>query len=205
MIKHTRIIGNWLPELEFYQPNFGRQYLTETKNDPSYAKDWEKLNVHTITAHEGLKVPRNTRGFVDPILMPTIEKLRNLCGLENLQMIICKYDQGTSNLIHVDYLPKYDHVERPGVLLDQDKLDNNSRGEFVRMLMLLKDREPGQYMQMGETMLNDWKAGDLFFYQGQQIYHSAGSCGSYPRFVLRFTGLPTKKFDNFINTSEHYI
>ena len=197
--KVIKIRGSWDDELQHYQDNFGRNYLSKTLKDMKKKNTWKKLNKHTLL-HDKSKVKRNTRGFIDAKTMPTLEKLRSIIGLDDCQMIILKYAQGETNLYHRDYIPKHDHLERPGIKMSTRKEVIYS--DYERLLLMLEDRKPGQYMQIGHKMINKWHAGDLYYYHGQVDYHSAGNCGDHPRLVLRITGAPTKKFKKFLTKKE---
>ena len=191
--------GSWENELQYYQDNFPRDYLTKTLKDLKNKNKWEKLNKHSLF-HKNNNVNRNTRGFVDPKNMPTLEKIRDIVGLNDCQLVILKYEQGETLLYHRDYIPKQEHVERPDIKLSArtDSLYSN----FERLLLMLEDRKPGQYMQIGNRMINKWQAGDCYHYNGKVEYHSAGNCGDHPRWVLRITGEPTEKFKEFLKKKE---
>jgi hypothetical protein len=199
MVKIIKIKGDWENELLYYKDNFSRDYLNKTFKDMKHKSKWKNLNKHTLI-HNSSNVRRNSRGFIDPKTMSTLEKLRNVIGLDDCQMIILKYAQGETNLYHKDYIPKHDHLERPDIKLSTRKEVIYS--DYERMLLMLEDRKPGQFMQIGKRMINKWNKGDLFYYDGKKEYHSAGACGDQARLVLRITGAPTKKFKEFLKKKE---
>ena len=87
-LKIIKIHGDWKEELKYYEPNFDRSFIKKTlKEDKNFAK---KELSHSII-HDTMGIKRNTRGFLDPVNMPTLEKLRELIGLENCQIIMLKY------------------------------------------------------------------------------------------------------------------
>lgn len=204
-IKQVRIIGDWDDEVAHYEDNFKRDYLDKTLKDIGGAHGdkqkevFENLNYHNIV-HARDNIARNGRGFIDPETMPVLESMRYLVGLEDVQLCILRYRQGETNLWHRDYIPKYDHVERPG--LKMKDIDDYMNRNYVRCLLMLEDRKPGQFMQTGDAMRNDWKKGDFFYYDGSLIFHSAGSAGPDPRYVLRITGEPTERFWQFLEQEE---
>jgi len=198
-----RILGDWESEIHHYEPNFTRNYLEKTLRDIGDKDQWQTLNQHSLFHHTN-NVARNSRGFIDPITMPTLEKLRNLLGLESCQMIILRYQQGESNLYHRDYMPKHEHVERPDVILDENH-DGVADSRLERMMLMLQDRKPGHFMQAGDLMINDWKAGDFFYYDSKTHFHSAGCAGPDPRYAIRITGIPTQQFWKFLETTEHHL
>ena len=136
--------------------------------------------------------------------MPTLEKLRLLTGMDRCQLMLLKYDRGETCLYHVDRMPRWDLINNPNDTIPDD-LDDFDNHQYIRMLIMPRDRAPGQYMQFGDIMLNDWKAGDAFYYRGVEVYHSAGVCGYEPRLAIRITGLRTPKFDQFISCKDHYL
>ena len=199
MLKIIKVKGDWSDELKHYEANCGRSYLNETLKTIKKKKKWSTLNKHNLVHHRQ-NIKRNSRGFVDPKTMPTLEKLRKIIGLDDCQMLILQYARGETNLYHRDYIPSYDHQERVDVKM---KKHNNPVNEnYERILLMLKDRAPGQFMQMGNKMVNDWKAGDLYIYDTKKLFHSAGNCGDEPRLVLRITGEPTKKYREFLKKKE---
>jgi hypothetical protein len=203
-VKHVRIVGDWQNELQYYEPNFSRRGNEKLKTNNCSDEEWNAINKH-IFQHLKTGVVRNSRGWVNPELMPTLEKLRNLFGLDQIQLLILRYLPGESNLYHVDNFPRHDLHERPDVELDQSQLSDWSNTQMVRLLMTLEDRKPGQYMQTGDIMRNNWKAGDVFYYDGHTIFHSAGNAGTEPRMVLRISGIPTPAFEDFLNKGVHYL
>jgi hypothetical protein len=202
-LRKIRIIGDWQHEIEFYQPNFGRDYLEKKFQDQENKKDWENLNPHTVIHRQG-GIKLNSRGFVDPVTMPTLEKIRKLVGLMHCQLIIQRYEQGETNLYHRDLFPSYDLLERKGLDREINDLEFGNP-DYVRLIMMLKDRQPGQFMQDGDHMINSWKAGDIFYFNSSKYYHSAGNCGQDSRWILRITGKPTSKFNEFLQKDEHII
>jgi hypothetical protein len=196
-----KIHGDWKEELKYYEPNFDRSFIKKTlKEDKNFAK---KELSHSII-HDTIGIKRNTRGFLDPVKMPTLEKLRELIGLENCQIIMLKYAFGEVHLIHKDFIPKYDHIDRDDVKIDESKLQLKN-DNYQRILFMLEDRKPGHYMQIGKKMINKWSAGDLYIYDGKTEFHSAGNVGLEPRLVLRITGYPGKKFKEFCKKTEYHI
>lgn len=199
MYKIIKVKGNWKEELKFYEDNCDRNYLNKTLKTIKKKNKWKTLNKHNIIHHRQ-NIRRNSRGFVDPNTMPTLEKLRKLTGLDDCQLLILRYVQGETNLYHRDYIPSYDHKERKGVNLK--KHDRPFNHDYERILLMLEDRAPGQFMQIGSRMINDWKAGELYIYEGKDVFHSAGNCGDSPRLVLRITGKPTKAYKKFLSRKE---
>jgi hypothetical protein len=198
--KKLKIIGDWSNDLKNYNPNFKRDFLEKAYADPT-SSVWNNLEP-TNRVHGAHDVLRNTRGWVDPETMPTFEKIRKMTGFDNCQLVILKFEKYETHLIHRDKLPKYDLIERPGVNLELNDWENL---DHERLLLMLNDREPGQFMQMGDVMLNDWKAGDTFYYNGKEEPHSAGNCGTGTRWVLRITGKPTEKSRQFVEQNIHYV
>lgn len=201
-VKKVKIHGNWDQEIAHYKDNFGRDYLEKQLSITGNEDVWKKLNHHNIV-HAKKNIKRNSRGFIDPETMPVLESIRELCGLDDCQLIILRYETGETNLYHKDYIPRYDHLERPGMKMKENEEFANH--QYVRCLLMLEDRKPGQFMQTGDIMRNDWKKGDFFYYDGRNVFHSAGNCGSEPRYVLRITGEPTERFWKFLEKEEYVI
>lgn len=200
-LKIIKIKGDWADEIKHYQPNFGRSFIKKTiAENKKFAK---KELSHSII-HNTMGVKRNSRGFLDPKKMPTLEKLRKLIGLENCQIVMLRYNFGEIHLVHRDFIPKHDHVERPDIKIDTTKLKLKNM-DYQRILFMLEDRKAGQFMQIGKRMINKWEQGDLFIYDGKKEYHSAGNVGLEPRLVLRITGYPGEKFKQFCKKKEYRL
>jgi len=184
--------GNFDKELSYYKANFGREYLEQVLEKKDYKKSLKMGQANIDYKKIGIK--RNSRGYIDPVKMPTLEKLRKLLGWKNTQMIIMKYEQGEIQLRHIDHMPDYDIAERKELYVKANEFKNP---EYHRMLLMLNDRKPGQFMHIEDKIINSWKQGDMFYYNSKEVYHGAGNCGNEPRWILRITGIPTKKFENF--------
>lgn len=191
-IQKFKIIGDFSNELEHYKKNFGREHLERVLKAKDY-KTSLKMGQANID-YKKIGIKRNSRGYIDPIKMPKLEKLRKLIGWKNTQMIIMKYEQGEIQLRHIDHMPDYDIAEREELYVKADEFKNPA---YHRMLLMLNDRYPGQFMHIDNQIINSWRKGDLFYYNSKEIYHGAGNCGVEPRWILRISGIPTDKFKNF--------
>lgn len=190
LIKFRVIGGNFDEELSHYKTNFGREHLDNVlkQKDHKRARRMGQANVD----YKEIGIKRNSRGYVDPDKMPTLEKLRKVIGWKDTQMIIQKYEQGEMQLRHTDYMPGHDIAERKELYFKANEYKNL---KYHRMLLMLHDRKPGQFMHLEDTIINNWKKGDMFYYNTRKYYHGAGNCGVEPRWILRITGTPTKKFE----------
>jgi hypothetical protein len=49
--------------------------------------------------------------------------------------------------------------------------------ECIRYLVMLEDWAPGHIVQLGDLVLTDWKAGDVWYFDSE-VEHWAANCGS---------------------------
>ncbi len=190
----TQVLGNWQHELEYFVPNYERNYTFGTAKK---GKNWN----NTLASYGAKKC---LRGFVDPEKMPVLEKFRYLTGLEDVQLAILKYPTGFSLPIHVDHVPGSDHRDRSGIDVGKD-MDPGVNTDYTRLIVALEDHMPGQFMQQRNFMINSWKAGDVWQYQAVTDLHSAGNAGPHTRYSLRITGKPTTAFEKFCKKELHHV
>ena len=63
----------------------------------------------------------------------------------------------------------------------------DAKGTLGRILIMLEDRKLGHYLDLGEEIADDWRAGDYFWWT-EFGPHTAANIGSMDRYTLQLTG-----------------
>lgn len=93
------------------------------------------------------------------------------------------------------------HVQRTGQVFNRhiDKIGNiwpdEPASRVVRIVVMLQDWEPGQFYQYGNLMYEDWKAGDVHWFDWQNVPHCTANASNQARVNLQLTGLRTPTTD----------
>jgi len=197
---------NWHQELNDYQANFGRGLIEKINDDDRIKKGMlEMPGGDDREQYFKYLTPdvRNDRGTVDPAKMPVLSSIEHLVGLADSRLIIMRYLPGNHNVTHYDKNPGYD-LRDPYREVKSD-LDEFCNPTFVRIVILLHDRSPGQFMNIGEYVINDWKAGDVFEWYAIKDLHGACNVGANTRWVLRITGMDTPEYQQFKKIGQHHV
>jgi len=56
-----------------------------------------------------------------------------------------------------------------------------------RIIVMLQDHEPGQYLEVDKNVINNWKAGDWFSWTGK-TNHAVYNFSNIDRYALQITG-----------------
>ena len=197
---------NWHQELNDYQANFDRGPIEKITTDDRIKQGMLELpNGDDKALYFKYLTPdvRNDRGTVDPDKMPILSGIEHLVGLADSRLIIMRYLPGNHNVSHYDKNPGYD-LRDPFREVNDD-LNEFCNPQFVRIVILLKDRSPGQFMNIGDHVINHWQAGDVFEWYALKDFHGACNVGSDTRWALRITGIDTPAYQEFKKTGQHYV
>lgn len=86
-----------------------------------------------------------------------------------------RIDPGKYYPLHKDYYPKYS-----GAL-------NVDPADIVRLVLFLEDRKSGHFLEVGDSVIHNWKAGDFVGWYGD-VPHLTANLGSEPRYAAIITG-----------------
>lgn len=70
--------------------------------------------------------------------------------------------------------------------------------DIVRITVMLQDWEPGQFFAFGNSVFQQWHAGDFLVHDWANVPHSTANASMYPRITLQITGLRTEQTDRII-------
>lgn len=99
------------------------------------------------------------------------------------------------------------HVQMPGQMFPWhvDKLQHRNPAnpsKMLRMIVNLQDYEPGQLMVYGNSVLTQWKAGDIHCFDTNNIPHATANMSRTPRSIFVITGVRTAETDAILSTSD---
>ena len=88
------------------------------------------------------------------------------------------------------------HIQYPGELLnlhiDKQYEMNDDPSKVARFFIFLEDWKPGQFMQMGTSMVK-WRKGDLMWFDWPNMPHASANAGWEPRCLIQITGTMSRK------------
>ena len=84
------------------------------------------------------------------------------------------------------------NVHDPDPDLDDYGYDTD---DIVRVTVMLEDWQPGQFMIYGNTVYQQWRAGDCHFFDWKNVPHATANASEHTRITLQITGLRTKSTD----------
>lgn len=115
--------------------------------------------------------------------MPSdFQKIKKCCGLDHATVACFRQDPGNTNPWHFD---TYSSALKRAGLKDKDLK------KIKRYLLFLEDWDWGHILQIGNNVLSNWKAGDLYTWKAG-MYHLSSNCGISPKWTCQITGVITK-------------
>ena len=124
-----------------------------------------------------------------------LQKIKEITGLENATVAVMKQDPGNTNPWHYDTYEAA--IKRAG-------LTENNPDAIRRYLIFLEDWHWGHFMQVGNNVLYQWKAGDTYTWRSG-MYHLASNSGIKPKYTCQVTGKVTKKSLHLNVKKDHFI
>lgn len=115
------------------------------------------------------------RGLPDFFDKSVLEKEFN--WINNKGYAIHKMLPGSILPLHID---KYAYFSRQHNIMDFDKI--------VRVIIFLEDHKLGHILQIEDTPVQEWKAGDYVYWYGKKA-HLAANFGTEARYTLQITGI----------------
>jgi hypothetical protein len=183
------ISGNWQNEInnviDKAKPlNWGNRRLsTNRPNDDVEAEENDLIQAGAD--------PKMTiyRGLTDFNECPSIQKIVDFFALNPVKAKLHTQFTGEMLQLHIDKL--YD-------------LDNDPNN-VIRIMVMMQDWEPGQFIMYGNQIHERWKSGDVHTFDWQNLPHATANASLTPRPMLVITGVlseTTRKIlENPINLS----
>lgn len=122
------------------------------------------------------------RGLKDFSKCPTLQRMTDFFCLEPVNSKL--HIQFTGEVLNM-------HIDK---LYDLDTDANN----VIRVMIMLQDWEPGQFLIYGNQQFDRWKAGDIHTFDWQNIPHATANASNKPRPMLVVTGVKTEKTNNIL-------
>jgi len=122
--------------------------------------------------------------------------IAEISGLENYSVALFKQNPGQINPWHFDtYQGVVNKYKKQGIDLSKEEIRN-----IKRYLIVLEDWDWGHFLQVGNNVLSQWRAGDIYTWD-YGIYHTSGNAGQTPKLTAHITGLPK---ENALHLSGEY-
>ena len=190
-IKHIgRFVGNWKEEInnvihDAKELNWSNRRLST--NRPNNDVEAEENDLIKAGANPKMTI---YRGLTDFSKCPTIQKMIDYFEFKTVKGKLHVQFTGEMLNMHIDKL--YD--------LDEDP--NN----VLRIMIMLDDYVPGQFLIYGSQYFHNWKSGDIHYFDWKNIPHATANASLYPRPMLVLTGVMSDRTKELIATqSDHYL
>lgn len=89
------------------------------------------------------------------------------------------------------------HIQFPGEMLhlhiDKQYEMNDNPAEVRRFFIMLADWTPGQFLHFGNTPMQQWRKGDIYTFDWQNMPHSSANASWTVRPLIQITGSMTEK------------
>ena len=149
----------------------------------------ENTNINVEAEENDLKMagadPKMTiyRGLKDFTKCPTLQKMTDYFALESVRSKLHIQFTGEVLNMHIDKL--YD--------LDADPKN------VIRIMIMLQDWEPGQFIMYGNEQFDRWKTGDIHTFDWQNTPHATANASNRPRPMLVVTGVKTEETSKILS------
>ena len=120
------------------------------------------------------------RGLKDFTKCPTLQRMTDYFALEPVKSKL--HIQFTGEVLNM-------HIDK---LYDLDADPNN----VIRIMVMLQDWEPGQFLIYGNQQFDRWRAGDIHKFDWPNIPHASANAGWEPRCLIQITGTMTSKTED---------
>ena len=200
------------------------------KNDPAYDSmryigkfvgNWEQELQQTIDNSNA--ITWRTRNPIDgtskDIEAEELDLERTGAGKDlvvtNLDYKLAPVFQRMTDALHLVPGEKRDvqsrvHVQFPGQVwnLHIDKLEKyypEDPGKVFRFMIMLKDWEPGHFLQYGNFVHTGYRAGEIYSFDWYNTPHCTANAGRTPRVSMLVTGVATEATHKLFSTYDNKI
>ncbi len=130
----------------------------------------EENDLKTAGADPKMTIYRGLRDFTK---CPTLQRMTDFFEMPFVQPKL--HIQFTGDVLNM-------HIDR---LYDLDTDPNN----IVRIMVMLQDWEPGQFLMYGNEQFDRWRTGDIHKFDWQNLPHATANASNKPRPMLVITGV----------------
>ena len=162
-------------------------YPEDAKKEKNLSWGKEDSRSWGFTDHNSAKQYLSYRNH--PERIPSVfQKIAKMSGLENPIIGLTRFRPGQIHPWHFDtyqgVVKSYEEDGRP--------LSSEDQKRIRRYLIPLQDWHWGHFVQIGNSVLTHWKAGQAFTWD-YGMYHLAVNAGIVPRVSAQITGLETEE------------
>ncbi len=186
-VKHLgKFIGGWQTELqtviEDAKPlNWSNRREGTGRENTNINVEAEEYDLRQAGADPKMTIYRGLKDFTK---CPSLQKMTDYFCLETVKSKLHVQFTGEVLNMHIDKL--YD--------LDADYK------KVVRIMIMLQDWEPGQFLMYGNQIFDGWKSGDIHTFDWPNIPHATANASNKPRPMLVVTGVKTEQTDKILSS-----
>ena len=154
---------------------------------PGHLKGYSQTEAEENDLRSAGADPKMTiyRGLTDFSRCPTLQRMTDYFSLLNVKSKLHVQFTGEILNMHIDKL--YD-------------LDTDPK-KVIRLMIMLQDWEPGQFLIYGNQQFSRWRAGDIHKFDWRNIPHATANASNKPRPMLVITGVMTEDTKKNYNTT----
>ena len=177
-VKHLgKFTGGWQTELQSVindatPLNWSNRRQGTGREDTNINVEAEENDLRNAGADPKMTI---YRGLKDYTKCPSLQVMTDYFGLNSVKSKLHIQFTGEVLNMHIDKL--YD--------LDEDP------SKVIRIMVMLQDWEPGQFIMYGNEQFDRWRAGDIHTFDWQNTPHATANASNKPRPMLVVTGVKT--------------
>ena len=165
--------------------------LTGGANQPNLSTEKRERDIQQGGGHIDIELTNVTDDFSE---LPELQKIINYFCLDRTQARCHIQHTGQMFTMHID--PLHRTFAGPDALPDST-YDYDPK-DIVRVTVMLQDWEPGQFILYGNTVYQQWRAGDFHMHDWENTPHATANASHHSRITLQITGLRTAETDRII-------
>ncbi len=186
-VKHLgKFTGGWQTELQSVindatPLNWSNRRQGTGREDTNINVEAEENDLRNAGADPKMTI---YRGLKDYTKCPSLQVMTDYFGLNSVKSKLHIQFTGEVLNMHIDKL--YD--------LDEDP------NKVIRIMVMLQDWEPGQFIMYGNEQFDRWRAGDIHTFDWQNTPHATANASNKPRPMLVVTGVKTDLTNRLLET-----
>ena len=186
-VKHLgKFTGGWQTELQSVindatPLNWSNRRQGTGREDTNINVEAEENDLRNAGADPKMTI---YRGLKDYTKCPSLQVMTDYFGLNSVKSKLHIQFTGEVLNMHIDKL--YD--------LDEDP------SKVIRIMVMLQDWEPGQFIMYGNEQFDRWRAGDIHTFDWQNTPHATANASNKPRPMLVVTGVKTDVTNRLLET-----
>jgi len=122
------------------------------------------------------------------------QKIAQFFGLEQTKLRFHTQHTGQVFNYHIDGLSSW-CVNKNSAWPDIPK------DRLIRFIVMLDDWQPGQFYIYGNCMYDRWKAGEIHWFDWQNIPHATANASHHARHTLQISGVRTELTDRLLSST----